>query len=170
MVRGNLILLPTHDMVLVKRLWSDPAIYHQMIDDGCPKNPADWQPAGGERRHYLVPWLDENNQMTAMGIIGYYAISHVMYEVHIGLLPQFQHRMTQEICVAANDWIFTHTPCKKIIAFVPFSKPNVRAIALRCGFKEEGLSPCSFLINGELIDQYILGLERSEHVRNNWRW
>lgn len=167
MVCSSLTVERTRDMKLVKRLWTDPRIYSQMTDDGCPKNPADWHPSDSDRHYFLIPWLEKPTQeRVPMGIVAYYSTSFVIFDIHIGILPQYQHQMTQEIVIKSNAWIFARTPCEKILAFVPITKLNVLTLALKCGFKEECYLQASFLSDGTLTDQHLLSIGRSQYVRN----
>lgn len=161
MVCSSLKIERTRNMELVKQLWGDPRIYSQMCDDGCPENSIDWQPADSDRRYFLVPSLEQAQNKILLGIVAYYAISFVMYEIHIGILPEFQHQITPEIVFFANDWLFKHTECQKIIGYIPVIKQNVRKLALKCGFKDEGYIQNSFLFKGTLIDQYVMTIGRN---------
>lgn len=162
MVSGlQLTILRTRDMGLVKQLWGDPSIYHLMSDDGCPSNPAKWQPVDSDRRVFLVPWLySVDKPPQPMGLVSFYAVNYVMYEVHIGLLPAFHHTLTYDLCIKAKNWMFENTPCQSIIAYVPASKPHVRALAIKCGMLESGILPKSLLVQGVLIDQYVFSIGR----------
>ena len=162
MVSGlQLTILRTRDMGLVKQLWGNPSIYHLMSDDGCPSNPAEWQPVDSDRRVFLVPWLySMDKPPQSMGLVSFYAMNHVTYEAHIGLLPQFHHTLTYEISIKAKNWMFEHTPCQCIVAYVPANKPHVRSFALKSGMTECGILPRSLLAQGVLIDQYIFSIGR----------
>lgn len=58
---------------------------------------------------------------------------------------------------------------QKINAKTPVYNSGARKLLLKLGFKDEGTDRLSFLKNGELFDQYILGITKDE-VRGQIKW
>jgi RimJ/RimL family protein N-acetyltransferase len=163
----NLVVHRTRDMDFVKLIGSHPDIYPFIIDDGCPSSPDDWLPIDGDKRYYLIPWLlHKNIDPEPIGVAAYYARNHVLYEGHACLLPKYRHLMSHEIGSKCNQWMFDNTPCQKVIGFVPVTKPNMYKIALKAGFEDEGLCKNSYLSDGRLIDQHIVGIGRDYYYGN----
>jgi RimJ/RimL family protein N-acetyltransferase len=150
----------TFDVDLIKRIWGDERIYGEMRDDGCPKDSANWKPSEDKRKYFLVVYILENSKLIPIGIISYYQLSHAMFEIHIGFLPEYHGKVTVEAVNLANTWIFINTSCEIIVAYVPVIKPHVRRLAQKCGFVENCLLPKSFSTNGSLVDQYLYTLWR----------
>ena len=59
---------------------------------------------------------------------------------------------------ALPDWIFTHTPCRRIVTNIPTTNRLALHFALRAGMRLYGSNSASYLKNGELLDQICLGL------------
>jgi RimJ/RimL family protein N-acetyltransferase len=157
----NIVVHRTQDMALVKKLATHPAIYPHIIDDGCPKNPANWHPIDSSNRYYLIPWLISlSNDPVPMGIIAFYPLNHVLFEAHIFLLPEFQGKATDSICLKTISWMFANSPCQKIMAFIPTTKIYLVNLVESLNFEREGYIKKSISYQGELVDQYIYSLGR----------
>lgn len=157
----DIVIYRTHDMGLVKSLSTRPEIYPLITDDGSPK-PEDYFPIDSACRYYLIPWLINLDHVppTPMGIIAFYALSHVLYESHIFILPEYRHQSSLEIGNKSLAWLWKHTYAKKVISFIPITKPHVIKYVTKLGFSQEGFCPHSFSSDQKLIDQYIYGIGR----------
>lgn len=159
--RLDIAIYRTRDMNLIKRLASHPAIYPHIIDDGCPQNSADWHPHDGDKRYYLIPYNCSDDCPKPMGLIAYYPINHILFDAHIFIYPEYQARLTVALGHKANRWLFENTSAQKIMAFVPINKLAVLKLVQRVGFAQEGFLKKSFLLKGQLTDQYIYALEKN---------
>lgn len=157
MVWHKLSISRTHDMCLVKKLWSDPRIYFDMCDQDCPP-PEKWQPIDSPQRYFLVPSLpsQSGSDLTPLGVIAFYQLSSALAEIHVGILPQFQHQCTPEIINKSCEWIFNNTSIIKILGFIAINKKNVLKLSQKCGFEQEGYLKNSFIANNEIVDQIIM--------------
>ena len=71
--------------------------------------------------------------------------------------------MTKEMGQALLDWVWGNTDeYKKLVALVPFLYPHVQSFAKSLGFEHEGTLTKSYLKNGDLHDQWILGFSKVE--------
>lgn len=157
----NIAIYRTRDMDMVKQLSSHPDIYHQIIDDGCPSDSADWQPKDNPRHYYLIPWLISPDQENIpLGIVAYYQINHILFDAHVFILPEYQHQYSVEIGQLTKQWMFDNTSCRKIIGLIPANKPHVLEWAKKCGMYQEGYLHNSISIKNKLIDQYIFTVEK----------
>ena len=86
----------------------------------------------------------------------------VSYEVHTCILPQFRGEYAVEAAKLAIEWVFSKTPCQKISTLIPVINTAAYALACRAGMKKEGINRKSFLKNGCLYDQIIMGLCRED--------
>lgn len=93
------------------------------------------------------------------GFVSVQQMNHICYQIHIALLPPLWGRGV-EVGAAVKEWIFTLTPCKKIVAIVPADNRLALRLARQCGMKEEGRMVASFQRGLELIDQVFFGVER----------
>lgn len=166
----EIAVYPTQDLELVHRLCSHPEVYPHIIDDGCPQNSADWHIHYDSRRIYLVPYhIRDDRPPTPMGVIAFFPMNFVLYEGHIFLLPEYRGQVSVEIVHKTNQWLFDNTTAQKIIGFVPVTRIAVKKLMEKCAFKEEGFCPKSVLLNGQLVDQYILGIGRDDYGHGRWR-
>lgn len=102
-------------------------------------------------------YLAANEGSELMGFFAISAINSICYEIHTVMHPKTWGRSlkyAKEVIV----WIFENTPCKKLITFVPADNPQALSLAINSGMEKEGILKKSFLKNGVLLDQHILGV------------
>jgi RimJ/RimL family protein N-acetyltransferase len=149
-------LVSSANFALINQILRHPAIYLMSSDDGTPP-PQDID-ATGAAMTFLLVYCGER-------LAGLYALQFhntVMAEVHTCILPEFRG---QQAAVAAQrliGWAFTNTRCKKITTLVPAFNRGALRYARLAGFQREGLITKSFLKNGVLHDQVLLGLTYKE--------
>ena len=101
-----------------------------------------------------------------VGDYGLYCLhphNKVTLEIHAFILPE--HRKEQSIKTGKEILKWIYKECeqyKKIIAQIPALYPNVKKFCLKQGFQLEGINRLSHLKNGELVDQWLLGITRDE--------
>lgn len=143
----------THDMGLVRAVLAHPAIWPHIHDDGV-KEPAPVD-------HASLYWMLVTNPDVA-GVFLLHPHNTATYEVHTCLLPVIWGAQAKEAAQLCRAWMFTHTPCQKLITHVPAYNAVALRFARQCGFTVEGLNRKSFLRNGVLLDQHVLGLTKEE--------
>ena len=87
-------------------------------------------------------------------------LNGVLYHGHMQCLPEARGKEFLKSARLAIDYMFSKTPCLKIIGFTPTKNRGAILMALRVGFKKEGILTKSFLWGGELYDQVITGLSK----------
>jgi len=141
----------TTDYDFIKLVTKNPDVWPWVSDDNSDFN--NYEPDKN-----MVYLLVEDSEEK----IGYFAltpINSICFEIHTTMLPKAWGKVinyTKEVVM----WIFTHTRCMKIITFVPESNKKALKLAQRTGLLIQGFLDKSFIKNGELIGQYILGIER----------
>lgn len=143
----------THDMGLVRAILADPAIWPHIHDDGAT------EPAPID--HEGLYWLLVDDGAPA-GVFLLHAHNTVTYEVHTCLLPRIWGAKARKASELGKAWMFDNTPCQKLITHVPAYNLHALRFSERCGFKREGVNRASFLRNGELLDQHLLGYTKKE--------
>ena len=88
--------------------------------------------------------------------------SHTVFDVHTIILPESRGRKAIDTAKEIARFVFENTTCKKINSEIRVGDRATMLFALRVGFKKQGINTKSFLLNGELLDQYVVGLERSQ--------
>lgn len=130
---------------------TDPAIYPYASDDGCP------EPENLDISNVID---QENIYFLSPGegaLFIYTPINFITYEVHSCVLP-IARGQSVDLASKSIRFMFTVTNCRKIITWVPEDNHRARNLALKCGFKFEGISSKSWLKNNKLTDLYLFGL------------
>lgn len=148
-----LSLSRTRDMGIVRSILSHPAIWPHIHDDGATEcEPAD---------HDGFLWMLVADEEPA-GVFLLHAHNTATYEVHTCLLPRIWGPQALEAAHMCRAWMFEKTDCQKLITNVPAYNLTALRFARRCGFKPEGVNRASFLRDGALLDQHVLGLTKEE--------
>lgn len=140
------------DLPLVRQIITAPSIWPYVSDDGSPR-PEEYQPAPGFT--YLL--VNEGE-----GVFLYHPHNFICWEVHTCLLPVCRGERATEAARASLAWVFANTNARKVITHVP--RPNRLAyrFARRVGLTDEGTNRASFLKDGVVHDQHVLGITREE--------
>jgi RimJ/RimL family protein N-acetyltransferase len=146
-------ILRTFDPELIKAIITHPKVYPHCIDDSSPP-PDEFEPYVVEQLYNLIAWDDE-----PAGAFMFVPVNLITYEMHLAMLPEFWGRGREALGLAI-DWMFSHSPCKKIIGGVPaFNRLTVRLLE-DMGFEQEGISPKSFQKQGIIYDRLMLGISK----------
>ena len=143
-----------HDAKVVKSILLRPEILATIAEDGA----ADVEP-DMERNIWLLMKSGE----TEVGLYQIERINGITAQIHANVLPEHRKPHSKATGTAALDWVMMHLPeIHKIIAVIPVLYPNVRDFTLSFGFQVEGVNRQSYLKNGTIHDQWILGITRPE--------
>ena len=85
-------------------------------------------------------------------------------EIHAFILPTKRKEHSKLTGQEILKWILDNAPkqYQKIIAQVPSIYPNVKDFCIKNGFQVEGVNRLSHKKNGEIVDQWLLGITREE--------
>lgn len=145
----------TFDAEIITRTMRHPKLYEHLSDDGCP-------PAS----HFDAPvhdgliYLAMHEDEEFLGVFLFHPQNHVCYEVHTCLLPSAWGKRALLCTAEAAKWIFGNTACTRIVTSVPAYNKLALRLAERSGMVQYGLNPKSFLKNGILHDQALLGMNK----------
>ena len=149
----------THDMNIVTHIMAHPSIYPYVSDDGCP-DAEDYEAIDNEALYYLLVLDNDEN---VLGLFLIHPHNTILYEIHTCLLSSCREK--DKAAQVVLDWIFKNTPCEKLMTHVPdFNRPAL-LYAERAGLMREGINRLSFLKNGRLHDQILLGITRTEQCQ-----
>ena len=109
---------------------------------------------GNEKCYILMPHVDCAFIFTPMNTVA--------YEGHSQVLLQSRGRAAFKACKEALEYMFTMTPCRKIIGFTPVCFPAAHAFNRYMGFRTEGLSQESFKRQDVLYDQTVFGMTKDQ--------
>lgn len=132
-----------------------PAIYGSMADDYSPA-PDDYHVPNGEHLIYLLAQLDG----VPRGFWLFAPQNHVCFEVHTVLNPQLFGTRALDAAKMAENWIWSNTTCRRMFTNVPVTNRLALRFAKAAGMVEFGINENSYLKNGKLIDQIMLGMSK----------
>ena len=87
-------------------------------------------------------------------------LNSVCFEIHTCLFPHIAPSTMFKIVEEGYKWLFEATCIKKLITYVPSFNKKALRFAKFSGMKEEGIITKSFLREGVLVDQILLGIEK----------
>ena len=87
-----------------------------------------------------------------------------IYECHTMITPEGRNKAAVGHAKEAAKWLFENTQCEKVITYVPVDNRKAKLFAHMVGFKSEGTCTKSIRRNGELMDQWVLGLEKESFL------
>lgn len=146
----------TFDYQLVKRIVTHPEVYPYLSDDGSP-SAEQWEPAEHEAVYYLLVERDGEPVGTYMFV----PQNSVCYEGHTALLPEAWGQGA-EIGIMAQHWLFENSPCQRIVGNAPSFNQRALHYAEKTGMRAFGINRKSFLKNGVLYDQVVLGVSKED--------
>jgi RimJ/RimL family protein N-acetyltransferase len=150
----NLEVRRTYDPTTIREVMTHPDIFATVAEDG--QDPGDYKPdVQGSC------WLRVSVDDETIGLYVLHAKNCVTLEIHTGILHEYRKEYSRESIRETLRWVVDNVPeYQKIIAWVPTIYPNVKNFALRNGFRVEGVNRNSFLKNGEIHDQWLLGITK----------
>lgn len=147
----------THDREVVRAVMAHPRIYPHIADDGCP--PAtEFEPL----EHPGVWYVLVRDEGRPLGLFVFVPQNSVCWEVHTCLLPWAWGRPAAIAAAEMARWIWEHTPCRRIVTSVAAYNRLALRFAERAGMTEYGRNPASWLKDGKLHDQVLLGMSRGD--------
>lgn len=141
------------DYELIRRIITHDKIWPHISDDGSPA-PDEYQPVESEAVWYVLAFDD----LEILGLWMLHPHNSICWEIHTCLLPSAWGERALIAGRMLPDWIWEHTPCRRIITNVPAYNRVALAYAKRTGMQEYGVNPASFLRAGKLWDQVLLGI------------
>lgn len=143
------------DVALIRQAIAHPKLYAQLSDDGCPSA----EEFDVQLRDGLI-FVAMRDGDEFLGVFLFHPHNHVCYEVHTCLLPVAWGQRALECTKAAAQWMYENTPCQRIVTNVPVYNRLALRLARNSGMEQFGLNPKSFLKNGILHDQIMLGMNK----------
>lgn len=154
------------DFEKVERVLKHPDVYPHISDDGSL--PVEEFSIRGMLENPAVIILMPTDDIVAT----FMPYNYVMYEVHINILEAARNASSIEAVARAVDYVYETTPCVKMVAWVPDLYDNVYRFCLLFGMGVEGVVPESYMKDGKLYSQKLMGGTLSnwnEHKRGS-RW
>lgn len=146
------------DLEYVNYVITHPSIYPFVSDDGSP-------PVGSfdasntlklEGIYFMKPVIDNKE----IGLFFLHPWNTICYEVHTCILPEYRGKMAVRACKELKDYMFSNTPCMKIVTHIPVNNKPAQILATQAGMEKEGINSASFLKDGVVIDQLLFGIRK----------
>lgn len=147
----------TFDGELVRQVMTHPQIWPHISDDGTAPV-EEWRPADPTAVLYMVARDGEE----VLGLWMLLPQNSITWEIHTCLLPNAWGPRARQAAKMMAEWIWANTPCRRLVTTVPEPNQLAKRFAVRAGMQEYGRNPASFLKNGVLHDQVLLGISRPE--------
>jgi RimJ/RimL family protein N-acetyltransferase len=130
-----------------------PQVYPHISDDGSPPA-AEFQPLQSEAVWYIV--VRDGDEI--LGLWALHPHNSICWEIHTCLLPNAWGGRGLKAAHLLPEWIWNHTPCRRLMGNVPSNNRLALRFAREAGMTEFGVNPASFLKNGRIYDQICLGI------------
>lgn len=145
----------TYDKDLIKSIMFLPEIFSCVAEDGMSKEDYEPEVISG-------CWLVIKDDDTVIGLYYLHAINGVAVQIHAHVLPEFRKEYSRKTGIVALEYLLANTEYKKVIAVIPVIYENVKKFTESYGFVFEGINRLSYMKNGVLVDQWMLGATRQE--------
>ena len=143
----------TFNEELIKEVLSDERLWEVSTEDGTPPVAEFW-PDIDEK--VWVAMIDDDDKVR--GFMVGDLVSKAQVRVHVAIRSEYWgDKANVELGKMALQW-YIDQGTRKIIATIPTEDKQVLRYAQRCGLQREGINKKSFLRNGEMLDQYYLGM------------
>lgn len=143
----------TRDMGLVTPILAHPLIFPHIHEDGVTEpDPLD---------HDGFHWMLVSDDKPA-GVFLLHARSALCYEVHTCLLPRIWGDGAKVAAEMLIKHVFVGLGGRKLVTNVPVNNRAALRFAKASGLQIEGVNRASFLRNGVLEDQIMLGITFKE--------
>lgn len=108
-------------------------------------------------------WLAMIHDQTLIALYRLHAMNSIAVQIHAHVLPVYRKTpLSKQTGRQALDWIMDNTEAHKVVAMIPSVYPNVRDFTQSFGFELEGTLKESYRKNGEIHDQWLLGITRDQ--------
>ena len=145
----------TRDFGLIKSIATHPRVYPAISDDYSPA-PEDWKPFIEEAVQYILAKYDDE-------LLGMWVLipeNRVNWKVHTCLLPAGYGSRGAEAARVGIEWVFANSPCLRISTEVPEYNQLALRFSMNAGMKIFGFNPGSYMKNGILQGQILLGVSK----------
>jgi len=147
------------DYEVIRQILTHPRVYGKISDDYSPAA-QDYYPIEHEGVWYVVAkdFSEQDQDYDLLGLWMFVPQNGVCWEVHTALLPCAWGDVGLEAALMLPSWIWSHTPCRRIVTNVPSSNRLALRFAVKAGMKVFGINEASYLKGGVLYDQVCLGI------------
>ena len=140
----------------VEEIFNDPELFGRIAEDNPEQKPFE---ADIESDRYMMIIKDEQT----IGAWCLYPSNRSTLNIHCNILVEYRH-YGKEAGRLILKWFVEDCPemYQKLNAEVPTTYPEVYHFTKRHGFTDEGINRLSTRKQGQLVDQWRLGITRDE--------
>ena len=161
----------TKDWYLIRKVITDPKIYPCVSDDGSPA-PEAFRPIQNDAIWYVSVWdiagavegcapgAQDISGVMLCGLFMFVPQNAATFEIHTCLLPSCWGAKATQIAHDLHEWAWNNMPCHRIVTNVPAYNRLALRFARKAGMREFGVNQKSYLKDGKLYDQIMLGASR----------
>lgn len=142
---------------LIKAIATHPKVWDAISDDFTAAKEV-WEPV----RHESVWYVVVKDDCEVLGMFAFIPENHVCWNVHTCLLPTAYGPRARQTARELTQWIWENTTCVRVTTNVPDQNRLALMYAKQVGFKEFGINPKSYMKDGILQDQILLGISKPE--------
>ena len=147
----------TRDFQLIKQIATHARLYPASSDDFAP-DPKEWEPVKSEQFWYVI--AREAGKL--LGMFVFVPENPICWRIHVLLLPAAYGPTSNRAGKAITRWIFENSPVLRLTGSIPTYNRLALRFARLSGWHEFGRNAKSYLKKGELHDQILFGISRSE--------
>lgn len=147
----------TFDYELVRKVITHPKIWPHVTDDYSAP-PDIWKPAETQ----LVWYVLAKDGDEILGVWTLIPENSVCWKIHTTLLPSAWGDRAKAAARSLAPWVWENTPCRRVITDVPENNRLALKFAKDAGMVEFGFNPASWLKNGQLWGQHMLGASKCQ--------
>ena len=143
-------------MNFIKQFITAPEIWERASEDGIDKD--EFNPSSDDL-HLILKIKDK-----IAGICMVKRINAITFHFHPYLLKPYRPYYWKEAHKKFFKWMMDNatSPLEKLVTSIPMCFPVVKNCAVNFGFKIEGVNRKSYIKNGEILDQWNLGMTKNE--------
>lgn len=144
----------TTDWDLIRSVMTHPKLWEASADDFAPAR-EEFQPRK-EPGIWYVALRAAGRELLGLFILA--PQNAICWEIHARMLPGTWGLLASLAAHGIVEWIWAHTPCRRIVTHIPSTNRLAIRYAERAGFERYGVNPASWQKDGELIDLVLLGI------------
>lgn len=151
------------DYELICRIMVHPRIWPHISDDGSPPA-SEYRPIESQAIWYVIV-REVHPDLKGEDLLGLWMFvpqNTVCWEVHTCLLPCAWGERGLRAAKLLPNWIWRHTPCRRIVTNVPRTNRLAYHFAVKAGMRMFGVNIASYLKDGKYCDQICLGISHPD--------
>ena len=132
-----------------------PKLYDVCADDFQPPRER-FSPREDEAIWYVLA----REGVEVLGLFALAPQNELCWEIHTRLLPEAWGPRALAALEGVIQWTFANTPCVRLVTTIPIYNRLALRYGDRAGFQRFGVNPNSWMKDGVLHDQVLMGISK----------